>query len=254
MATAQQVINRARNMINDVASGFVAGLRWSDTELLRWISDGQREIVELEPEANIVTDVFDVVGGIARQSLDPLSAYRLIRVEANGASGPPTPTTPVLLNDHTIVARGHVGTGTQQPGIIVDLKGFYGAFSNQRLGFISYYTALGQTIEVDGGNATQQVADPDEWWNSGSPPTLSNYQVRLTVLSGASPSYGTVNSWLSMGSSEWGWTAPISLLTDVLSATWMLEIRDANTLNVLDSGVLTITLTGLTGGGGGGDD
>lgn len=84
MATAQQVIDRARQLINDVASSFVSGLRWSDAELLQWLTDGQREIVVLEPEANAVTDVFTVADGFPRQQLDPAIAYRLIRVEANG--------------------------------------------------------------------------------------------------------------------------------------------------------------------------
>lgn len=84
MATAQDVINRARQLINDVGSGFVAGLRWSDAELLQWLTDGQREIVKLKPEANAVKDWFDVVDGRPRQRLSPTIAYRLVRVESNG--------------------------------------------------------------------------------------------------------------------------------------------------------------------------
>ena len=86
MATAQDVISRARQLINDVASNFVAGLRWSDAELLQWLTDGQREIVRLKPEANPVTDIFDVVAH-PRQRLSPATAYRLIRVESNGTGG-----------------------------------------------------------------------------------------------------------------------------------------------------------------------
>jgi hypothetical protein len=86
VATAQQVIDRARHLINDVASSFVAGLRWTDAELLQWLTDGQREIVTLKPEANPATELFIVVGGAPRQQLDPAVADRLIRVEANGAS------------------------------------------------------------------------------------------------------------------------------------------------------------------------
>lgn len=85
MATAQDVIDRTRQLINDVASSFVSGLRWSDAELLQWLTDGQREIVRLKPEANATTDWFDVEGGFPRQRLSPTLAYRLIRVEANGA-------------------------------------------------------------------------------------------------------------------------------------------------------------------------
>lgn len=86
MATARDVISRARQLINDVASNFVAGLRWSDAELLQWLTDGQREIVRIKPEANPITDIFDVVAH-PRQRLNPQTAYRLIRVESNGTGG-----------------------------------------------------------------------------------------------------------------------------------------------------------------------
>lgn len=92
MATAQDVIDRARQLINDVASGFVAGLRWSDAELLQWLTDGQREIVVIEPEANAITDIFTVTAS-PRQSLSPTLAYKLIRVEANGSAGESEPDT-----------------------------------------------------------------------------------------------------------------------------------------------------------------
>jgi hypothetical protein len=89
MITAQEVIDRARQLINDVASSFVSGLRWSDAELLQWLTDGQREIVTLEPEANAVTDIFIVADTFPCQQIDPTVAYRLIRVEANGTGTEP---------------------------------------------------------------------------------------------------------------------------------------------------------------------
>jgi hypothetical protein len=103
MATAQEVIHRARELINDVASTFVSGLRWSDAELMQWLTDGQREIVKLKPEANAVTSLFTVVDGLPRQRLDPSRTYRLIRVEANGirsVTPPPVIVTPSAI--HTI--------------------------------------------------------------------------------------------------------------------------------------------------------
>lgn len=98
MATAQDVINRARELINDAPSAFVSGVRWTDTELLRWITDAQREVVKHKPEAYPLTKIFIVTGGSPRQRLDPTMAYRLIRVEANGAAGtdPGEDVAPVL--------------------------------------------------------------------------------------------------------------------------------------------------------------
>lgn len=88
MATAQNVIDRTRQLINDVATSFVSGLRWADAEMLQWLTDGQREIVLLEPEANPVTALFDVVAGSPRQRLAAATFYKVIRIEANGATGP----------------------------------------------------------------------------------------------------------------------------------------------------------------------
>jgi hypothetical protein len=86
MATGTEVATRVRHLINDVATGFVSGLRWTDPELLLWIADAQREIVKMKPEANPVTELYTVEGGSPRQRLSPTISYRLIRVEANGSS------------------------------------------------------------------------------------------------------------------------------------------------------------------------
>jgi hypothetical protein len=117
---AQDVIDRVRELINDVPNNFVAGTRWSDEELLQWISDGQREIVKLKPEANAITDGFQVTGGMPRQRLDPSVAYRLIRVEANGtyvAEEPDEPADGV----HEVVFRA--GTDGDYSGYLIDYLG-----------------------------------------------------------------------------------------------------------------------------------
>lgn len=83
MTTAQLVIDRVRQLVNDSASDFITDVRWSDEELLLWITDAQREVVKTKPEAYPVTAVFSVDAGMPRQRLDVATAYRLIRVEAN---------------------------------------------------------------------------------------------------------------------------------------------------------------------------
>lgn len=87
MATAADVINRARHIINDEASSFVSGLRWSDTEMCRWVTDAQRTAVDLKPESNPVTALHTVTAG-PRQRMSASAAVKVIRVEANGTSGP----------------------------------------------------------------------------------------------------------------------------------------------------------------------
>lgn len=81
--TGTEVILRVRQVINDLVGAFLPdAIRWLDAELLQWITDGQREIVKIKPEAYPVTAVFEVTEA-PRQRLNPATAYRLIRVEAN---------------------------------------------------------------------------------------------------------------------------------------------------------------------------
>jgi len=115
MATAQEVIDRSRQLINDVASSFVSGLRWSDAELLQWLTDGQREIVKLKPEANAITELFTVMGGSPRQRLDSAIAYRLIRVEANGASSASPPGTLLSAPAITAISDSDIEFGNPPP-------------------------------------------------------------------------------------------------------------------------------------------
>lgn len=119
MATAQDVIGRVRKLINDELSSFIAGQRWSDEELLEWITDGQREIVKLKPESNPVTEVFTVVGDLPRQRLDPALSYRLIRVEANGSDGIEEPPEEVdgevFMHAYGVLNRRGQGLGTYTP-------------------------------------------------------------------------------------------------------------------------------------------
>lgn len=83
MATAQNVIDSVRRLINDETSSAVSGVRWADAELLVWITEAQRELVKLKPEANPVTEKFTIDGTNPRQRLSASTAYRLIRVERN---------------------------------------------------------------------------------------------------------------------------------------------------------------------------
>jgi nitrogen regulatory protein PII-like uncharacterized protein len=85
MATAQEVIDSVRRLINDEAASSVSGSDCSDEELLDWITDAQREIVKLSPEAYTVTEIHAVTADLPRQMISTSSAYKLIRVEANGA-------------------------------------------------------------------------------------------------------------------------------------------------------------------------
>lgn len=54
MALASDVITRARDLLLDLSN---TGYRWTDAELLRYLSDGQREVCNYFPEANTLTEL-----------------------------------------------------------------------------------------------------------------------------------------------------------------------------------------------------
>lgn len=83
MTTVADLLVEVRDGLNDTQAPY----RWSDAELIRYLSAGARQIVTLQPEANVVERrlALDVS---ARQRL-PSDGVKFIRVSANS----PTETT-----------------------------------------------------------------------------------------------------------------------------------------------------------------
>ena len=50
--TGSDVVTEARYILNDVS-----GVRWTDAEMLKWVSAAQREIVRRRPEARFASSV-----------------------------------------------------------------------------------------------------------------------------------------------------------------------------------------------------
>lgn len=74
--TAQQVIDTAQLVLVDETA-----THWLETELLAWVNDGVRAIVNVRPDATAVTDNFTLAAG-TRQAL-PAAASALIDVPRN---------------------------------------------------------------------------------------------------------------------------------------------------------------------------
>jgi hypothetical protein len=74
------IISRVRTQLIDPA-----GVRWTDVELLQWLSDGQRTIVALDPSAAPNSATVPLVAG-TKQSL-PAGGYMLLSVIRNIAVG-----------------------------------------------------------------------------------------------------------------------------------------------------------------------
>lgn len=75
--TAQSIINRVRTQLIDTN----AEQRWSDTELLRWLSDGQRTLVSLVPDASGVIAVRALSAG-TKQTI-PSNGHMLLTIFRN---------------------------------------------------------------------------------------------------------------------------------------------------------------------------
>ena len=87
MATGQDLIDEVRRVIHDESATF----RWPDAELIDYINAGQRAIVVLVPEANLIETVVDLTTSrIARQSL-PSGGIKFIKATQNYADDGTTP-------------------------------------------------------------------------------------------------------------------------------------------------------------------
>ena len=84
--TLQDVIDRARILLQDEN---LTATRWTDDELIFWLNDAFREIVQLKPDANIVTSVVQLVEGI-EQSI-PASSIFLKGISRNMGTDGLTP-------------------------------------------------------------------------------------------------------------------------------------------------------------------
>lgn len=74
--TGANIISRVQDTLQDTTS-----VRWPEAELLRYINDAQREIVNMKPEASATTANVQLVTG-TKQTL-PTGGLRLIKVTRN---------------------------------------------------------------------------------------------------------------------------------------------------------------------------
>ena len=74
--TAQTIIDRVRTQLIDEDA-----VRWTDAELLRWLSDGQRAVVAFSAGASSTTAVKAMVAG-TRQSI-PADGHMLLTIVRN---------------------------------------------------------------------------------------------------------------------------------------------------------------------------
>jgi len=101
--TGANIIARVQDTLQDTTS-----VRWPEAELLRYINDAQREVVNLRPDASATTSNVQLVTG-TKQTL-PTAGLRLIKVTRNmsDASGGATGKRAIRIVDSDIL-------NTQEP-------------------------------------------------------------------------------------------------------------------------------------------
>lgn len=83
--TAQSILTKVRDLIVDTGTT----QRWSDDELLLYLSDGQRTVVAMDPSSSSTTTVFTLATG-TKQTL-PATAHMLLSIVRNMAVDGVTP-------------------------------------------------------------------------------------------------------------------------------------------------------------------
>ena len=98
--TAANIITRVRAILQDDG-----GIRWPEAELLLWISDAQREICLLKPDAGAVNDIVKLRANTTKQTLTG--------VEFDGSGNPPAGNRllKVIRNIHTTDFADNTGNG-----------------------------------------------------------------------------------------------------------------------------------------------
>lgn len=89
MTTIREIVERIRLVLKDEDDGDESTvLRWSDAELLFWVTDAQREIVRVIPDANPVDEVVELAAG-SKQVLDRSRVWGLLDVVRDLGTGRP---------------------------------------------------------------------------------------------------------------------------------------------------------------------
>ena len=91
--TAQSIVQRVVGMLQDTTS-----IRWPVNELVRWLNDGQREVVAYRPDSMNTTATMTLSAG-TRQSLSSATA--------NASGSAPLTVSPAKLLE---ISRNMAGT------------------------------------------------------------------------------------------------------------------------------------------------
>jgi hypothetical protein len=107
--TAQNLIDRVNDTLQDTTN-----VRWPTAELLRYLNDGQREVVLLRPDASVTTAATQLAANETKQAL-PAAGIRLLDVTRNMGANGTTPGASIRLISREVLdtqlANWHSETG-----------------------------------------------------------------------------------------------------------------------------------------------
>lgn len=84
---ASSLITRASRILQDTTN-----TRWTETELLDWLNDGQREIVLLKPDSNTKNEAMAIAKGTTKQTI-PTGGLVFIDITRNLGTSSSSPTS-----------------------------------------------------------------------------------------------------------------------------------------------------------------
>ena len=149
--TAATIINRAATQLLDSGN-----TRWTRAELLQWLNDGQRQIVQIKPTNNNKVASLTLVAG-TRQSI-PADGWMLLGVTRNMGMNGITPGPAVRLASREIMDSLNPNWHTDPADAVV--QNFIYDLSDQTAFYIYPPSPGGNTVEI---NYSQVPADlPNE--------------------------------------------------------------------------------------------
>lgn len=140
---------------------------------------------------------------------------------------------------HTQSAVAVAGAGSEL--VTVSGQSIFG-FDLSGPAFASVIFRTDGTVDESTNAGTSQIDSATDWVRPDPPGDSGDYDIRATQTGSSGPGSrtGTLNTWLSL-SSQRTWT--MTRVSGFGTSTWTLniEIRDANSLVVLDSGIYVLS-------------
>lgn len=125
--TVQSIVDKAEILLQDTTN-----VRWSASELMDWLNDGQREVVLHKPEASARNESVILTANSTKQTI-PSAGLSFIRLTRNMGANGTTPARAIRIVSrevldaqtpdwHTETSAGHIKHYTFDP---LDPKTFY---------------------------------------------------------------------------------------------------------------------------------